>query len=40
MYCSQEIEEPPDGRLNEHVGCHVFYEIMMMAEFEFGISLH
>jgi hypothetical protein len=34
------MKEPPDGRLNEHVGGHVSYEIMMMAANEYVISLH
>lgn len=34
------MKEPPGGRLSEHVGCHVFYEIMMMAAIEFVITLH
>ena len=31
MKCSRELKEPPGGRLDEHVGAHVFYRMMMMA---------
>jgi hypothetical protein len=31
MNCSREPKEPPGGRLDEHVGVHVFYRMMMMA---------
>ncbi|MGB0113563.1 MAG: hypothetical protein WBP59_10115 [Ilumatobacteraceae bacterium] len=31
MKCSRELKEPPGGRLDEHVGAHVFYGMMMMA---------
>jgi len=41
MECSRELKEPPDGRLDEHVGDHVFYGMMMMAATgSFGIGLH
>jgi hypothetical protein len=34
------MKEPPNGRLDEHVRCHVFYVIVMMAEVGFVIILH
>jgi hypothetical protein len=41
MKCSRELKEPPGGRLDEHVGVHVFYRMMMMAaQWWFVIGFH
>jgi hypothetical protein len=34
------MKEPPEGRLDEHVGAHVFYEMMMMAASSKRIGHH
>jgi len=40
MKCSRELKEPPRGRLDEHVGGHVFYGMMVMAALRFVIDDH
>jgi hypothetical protein len=40
MECSRELKEPPRGRLDEHVGGHVFYGMMMAPTLSFVIGLH